>query len=992
MADNLAPETVIAYQQENPKKAGCPPHARYELYKVARTIEEAKRLGASSGDLSNDRKKGFLTVEGEEAQAGEDGAGNADPDNRKRAIEASPTPMKKQKTKAGSAEEKAQGGPSPGTSPKAEPKPQPKRKAILPAKQPVQAVVNAEVQAGEKAAPVAPAASVEPVLSRAGVIEMMMCGAPRTAFDDEPPVVQVVHAVRRPSAQHPHLWEIVISDGRSAMPATVSDFTEEISANDIVKLHNWSHPSNGKGRILLPTDGLVPVRGFSHVIGNPQMIQLNRRSHSRQHVDLEDQKRTLENLEEQKRNLEDFTDETSQMQREFEAIHQLEEGTAKEEAIRGAMQKVSEMKRKFELRKVELEKTGLELKDKEHRLSVKRKLERLKETVARSGDEEMIAMVRAAEERQIQAQDLPKLLEDLRARQQAHAGGGLLGQPAAGAAGGGLFGQPAAGGGLFGGGAPAAGGGMFGQPAAAAAAAAAAGDPTEMFSEEQTTEFYLSTCRKVLAELIAANGFTEARYLRHVQRQIQPWLAAMQARIPPQCTRPEFFTAGMRTVIEEHAKQESVAQMACRVHEEFVAQMSCLAHEEVCKYKDAYSPEELRWKHYQETTSVPSASSSVPAGKDEPPLAPHPLEVSAAQSASSDPLGAKAMFNDSLHGQSVPSVAPPAVGGGGLFGGGAAAAGGGLVGQPAVGGGGLFGHPAAGGGLFGGGAAAAGGSMFGQPVAGGGGLFGQPAAAGGGLFAGGSMFRQAAAGGGGFFGHPAAGGGLLGGGAAAAGGSMFGQPVAGGGGLFGQPAASEGGLFGGGASAAGGSMFRQPAAGGGGFFGHPAAGGGLLGGGAAAAGGGLFGQPAAGAGGLFGQPAAGADARGGLFGQLEAARGELFAARAARGSLFAELEAARGAAESAAAAAGGGLVDGGAAAADVPQEHGAEGESAPKKEQLLSETPAADAPSEQAPAEEEELQSETPTAIAPSEQAPAAETSSEQAPADDAPTAELAPP
>ena len=57
-----AADTSIQYQQENPKKRGGQPYERYEKYKMARTVNEAKELGASQGDIAHDHKAGFLSI------------------------------------------------------------------------------------------------------------------------------------------------------------------------------------------------------------------------------------------------------------------------------------------------------------------------------------------------------------------------------------------------------------------------------------------------------------------------------------------------------------------------------------------------------------------------------------------------------------------------------------------------------------------------------------------------------------------------------------------------------------------------------------------------------------------------------------------------------------------------------------------------------------------------------------------------------------------
>ena len=46
----------------NPARAGTPRHARYEAYKVATTIGDARRLGATSQDISMDVAAGALVL------------------------------------------------------------------------------------------------------------------------------------------------------------------------------------------------------------------------------------------------------------------------------------------------------------------------------------------------------------------------------------------------------------------------------------------------------------------------------------------------------------------------------------------------------------------------------------------------------------------------------------------------------------------------------------------------------------------------------------------------------------------------------------------------------------------------------------------------------------------------------------------------------------------------------------------------------------------
>jgi len=65
----LSAETRISYV-ENPKKSGSKSFERYEGYKHASTVAEARRLGASNSDIMHDWQKGFLkTLDGAVAAA-----------------------------------------------------------------------------------------------------------------------------------------------------------------------------------------------------------------------------------------------------------------------------------------------------------------------------------------------------------------------------------------------------------------------------------------------------------------------------------------------------------------------------------------------------------------------------------------------------------------------------------------------------------------------------------------------------------------------------------------------------------------------------------------------------------------------------------------------------------------------------------------------------------------------------------------------------------
>eukprot|EP00440_Ansanella_granifera_P050459 gb/GFBE01054691.1/.p1 GENE.gb/GFBE01054691.1/~~gb/GFBE01054691.1/.p1 ORF type:complete len:356 (+),score=59.70 gb/GFBE01054691.1/:1-1068(+) len=54
-------DTKITFILKNPKLPGKPPHARYEVYKFARTLKEARSLGALDGDLKYDYDSGFVS-------------------------------------------------------------------------------------------------------------------------------------------------------------------------------------------------------------------------------------------------------------------------------------------------------------------------------------------------------------------------------------------------------------------------------------------------------------------------------------------------------------------------------------------------------------------------------------------------------------------------------------------------------------------------------------------------------------------------------------------------------------------------------------------------------------------------------------------------------------------------------------------------------------------------------------------------------------------
>lgn len=58
----LRSEDQVQYQQSNPKLPGCQAHARYERYKRAKTVAEARKLGAWNIDFIYDYNWGYLTV------------------------------------------------------------------------------------------------------------------------------------------------------------------------------------------------------------------------------------------------------------------------------------------------------------------------------------------------------------------------------------------------------------------------------------------------------------------------------------------------------------------------------------------------------------------------------------------------------------------------------------------------------------------------------------------------------------------------------------------------------------------------------------------------------------------------------------------------------------------------------------------------------------------------------------------------------------------
>mmetsp|Transcript_101911 Transcript_101911/g.161102 ORF Transcript_101911/g.161102 Transcript_101911/m.161102 type:complete len:162 (+) Transcript_101911:51-536(+) len=55
-------DTVVEFQMDNPKKIGSEAWERYESYKMCTTIREAKKDGATSSDLKQDLKNGYVVI------------------------------------------------------------------------------------------------------------------------------------------------------------------------------------------------------------------------------------------------------------------------------------------------------------------------------------------------------------------------------------------------------------------------------------------------------------------------------------------------------------------------------------------------------------------------------------------------------------------------------------------------------------------------------------------------------------------------------------------------------------------------------------------------------------------------------------------------------------------------------------------------------------------------------------------------------------------
>lgn len=65
-----AQDAVIEYVAPNPKKPGSETHRRYNAaYAVGRTIAEAKKLGATAGDILWDLPRGFIRLAAPKTQA-----------------------------------------------------------------------------------------------------------------------------------------------------------------------------------------------------------------------------------------------------------------------------------------------------------------------------------------------------------------------------------------------------------------------------------------------------------------------------------------------------------------------------------------------------------------------------------------------------------------------------------------------------------------------------------------------------------------------------------------------------------------------------------------------------------------------------------------------------------------------------------------------------------------------------------------------------------
>ncbi len=60
---NVENDTVLKYQESNPKRAGSKAHQRFEVYMKAKTVEEFLKFGGLKADLRYDDSKGFVEIE-----------------------------------------------------------------------------------------------------------------------------------------------------------------------------------------------------------------------------------------------------------------------------------------------------------------------------------------------------------------------------------------------------------------------------------------------------------------------------------------------------------------------------------------------------------------------------------------------------------------------------------------------------------------------------------------------------------------------------------------------------------------------------------------------------------------------------------------------------------------------------------------------------------------------------------------------------------------
>ena len=57
-------ELTVEFIQKNPKREGAATHKKYDKYKVATTIQEARGLGASTWDIRSDLEHGYVKIDG----------------------------------------------------------------------------------------------------------------------------------------------------------------------------------------------------------------------------------------------------------------------------------------------------------------------------------------------------------------------------------------------------------------------------------------------------------------------------------------------------------------------------------------------------------------------------------------------------------------------------------------------------------------------------------------------------------------------------------------------------------------------------------------------------------------------------------------------------------------------------------------------------------------------------------------------------------------